>query len=1001
MGLDVGGRDPAGNGGTELDLVPRGRGRILAQDVVEDGGAAGDEANLDVGGAGPRAHVQVQGGGGQQAQLRDGVPGDGQPREAAVGLDVGGRDPAGDAGTELDLVPRGRGRILAQDVVAGRGAAGDEGHPAVGFARSRAHIQVQGGGGQQTQLGRGPGDGDPGEVAVGLDIGGGDPAGNAGTEPDLVPRGRGRVLAQDVVAGGGEGQGDHDPVAGAGPGAQVEAVRGRGQQAQLGRVADGGRLPGNRQVAPVAVQLHAGGRDPAGDTVAVADLVPGGRGRVLAQNRMAVGTANRQGGHPGAGRARCCPHDAGLCGVGQTDSGRQRQIEVAFGLHRVVRGNPANNGGLVTDLVPGGRGGILAQDVVAVRGAAGDGADLVVAGARPRPDVQVLGGAGLEAQLRGPDNRQAGEVAVGLDVVPVHPAGDAVAEADPVPDGGSRVLAQDVVAGGGAAGDRGHPGVGGARTQTHVEPGRGRGQQAQLRGGGHDEAGKVTVGLDEVGGNPAGERVADADLVPGGRGRVLAQDVVAGGGAAGDGVDDGVGSARSGAHVEPGRGRGLQAQLRDGGDREPGEAAVGLHGILGHPAVERVVDADLVPGGRGRILAQDVVTGGRAAGDGGDPDVGGARSGAHVEVGGHGGLEAQLRAGGSGDRKTGKAAVGLHKVLVHPAGNGGLVADPVPAWVRGIPAQQAVPGRAVGGNCGGYGLPDRGPGAHRHRGVSGAAQPGLDCTQSLHVVRGHLAGPHPAPARIRDLQLVPERRKLRDSCPDPTAHKAVVGWRILVREEVRRHSRPRCGRGPRHGAIRKLLRLQIVVGKRFRVVCRQGVLDFHHIPAHPALGIGCSAAKVPVVEGNLVPEVVLRGFVGGQVQNRHPICDVRRNGLLVFQNKLPFGAPDTVLPLENGIAGIRHQFAFCIENVRSRACSHIGICPLFQVLRRGRRLERRGNRHLPVVFALLDISVPHPTDREGVAHDLPPVRGGNGVCEGMGQVPHRIILGDTGNPRGG
>ena len=126
---------------------------------------------------GPEAHVEVDRGGGQEAQLRCRVPGHGEPREVAAGLDVVAMHPAGNAVAEPDLVPGGRGRVLAQDVVAGGGTAGDGSDDVVGGAGPRAHIEPVRGGGQETQLRcRVPGHGEPREAAVGLDMGGGDPS---------------------------------------------------------------------------------------------------------------------------------------------------------------------------------------------------------------------------------------------------------------------------------------------------------------------------------------------------------------------------------------------------------------------------------------------------------------------------------------------------------------------------------------------------------------------------------------------------------------------------------------------------------------------------------------------------------------------------------------------------------------------------------------------------------------------------------------------------------
>ena len=528
MGLDIGGGDPAGDAVAEADLVPGGDGGVLAQDVVAGGGAAGDEADLVVSRTRPRAHVEVDRGGGLEAQLWSWVPGDGEPGEVAVGLDVVAMHPAGNAVTKPDLVPGGRGGILAQNVVAGDRTTGDGSDNVVAGAGSQAHIEPVRGGGQKTQLRcRVPGHGEPREVAVGLDVGGGNPAGYPVAELDLVPGGRGRVLAQDVVTGGGEGQRDHDAVTCAGSGTHVEAVGGRFPETELGIAAGWRRCPDHREVAELAMQLHMVLVHPAVDCIAEADLVPGGRGRVLAQDHVTV-AAVRDGACPVAGRSRCRPHDTGLYGVGQAGPRRWCLDEIAFDLHVVVGFNPA--GHLVTepDLVPGGRGRVLAQNVVAGGGATGNRGDAVMCSAGSRAHVEAGRGGGQETEpgygrRPVPGYGQICEVAVGLGVGGGNPAGHLVAEPDLVPGGRGRVLAQNVVAGGGATGDRGDAVMCGAGSRAHVEPVRGGGQKAQLRTvPGHCQAAEAAVGLYIILVYPAHDFVA-ADLPPTGIGRVAGQ----------------------------------------------------------------------------------------------------------------------------------------------------------------------------------------------------------------------------------------------------------------------------------------------------------------------------------------------------------------------------------------------------------------------------------------------------------------------------------------------
>ena len=883
VGLDALCGHPAGDGGVVADFVPAGDGRILAQDVVAGGGAGGDEADLRVAEAGPGMHGQAGRGGRVEAQLRH--PGHPEAVEVAVGLDVAGVDPA-DGVAEADLVPAGRVRILAQNVVAVGGAGGDEADLGVDLAGAGAHVEAVRGAGREAQLrGRVPGHGQAVEVAVRLHVGFGHPAADALAVADFVPAGRVRILAQNVVAGGVEGQREQDAVPFAGARAQVEAGRGRARKTQSGPVV-GRRRRGQRQVAPVPVQLHAGRLHPAADAAAEADPVPGGRGRILRQHRVACGAVRNRGLH-GAGRGRRVPHGAALGGGGQAGLGRRRQVEAAVGLHGVVLLDPAVDGAVVAHLVPAGRGRILAQDVVAVGGAGGDEAGLGVGGAGARTDGQAVGGGGLEAQLRHPGHPEAGKVAVELDVIAVHPAVEAAAEADLVPGRGGRILAQNVVLRGRAARDRGHLAVGRAGTRTHPQAVRGAGLEAQLRHRGHPEAAEVAVRPDPVLVHPAVDGRAEADLVPGGRGRVPAQDVVAVGGAAGDEADLAVGCAGPRAHREVGGGRGLEAQLRDGRHPQAGEAAVGPHVAPVHPAVDGGAEADLVPGRGGRVPAQDVVAVGGAAGDEADPGVAGAGTGAHVEAERGRGPQAQLRGGVPGRGQAGEAAVGLDPVAAHPAGHGSGVADLPPARIRRVAPPQGVPARVGGPKRGQDGSGGRGGVAHRdgRSAPQPSAQPRPDLPQAARVVGRHLVGQHPAPAPVRELQLVPQGRHLgaprdgRNTLEGIDEGIGIPG--LLVRVGVRRHHLVGLGLRMRRG-VRGNLRFDRVgiAGKGaviwLRIASRECC---HDIGSHPACGIGFPGFNVlggRVMVPNLVPEVVLRGEVTGQVHNGHPTIDDRR-----------------------------------------------------------------------------------------------------------------------------
>ena len=98
--------------------------------------------------------------------------------------------------------------------------------------------------------------------------------------------------------------------------------------------------------------------------------------------------------------------------------------DIAVDLHESTV-NPAGNGAAQADLVPSGRSGVLAQDVVAGGGAGGNDARPAMVGTRARAYVEAGYDGGLvEAQLRavawppGPPGEMAG-----LPGVPIHPAG--------------------------------------------------------------------------------------------------------------------------------------------------------------------------------------------------------------------------------------------------------------------------------------------------------------------------------------------------------------------------------------------------------------------------------------------------------------------------------------------------------------------------------------------------------------------------------------------------
>ena len=543
------------------------------------------------------------------------------------------------------------------------------------------------------------------------------------------------------------------------------------------------------------------------------------------------------------------------------------------------------------------------------------------------------GGVRVDIRVRCPDDGQVPQGSAGLHVLAGHPADQEGAHADPVPGGRGRILAQDVVVLGVVGRQRDQHAVVGAGTGMDVEAsglgGVGGGPGTQLRDPGDLEALQAAVRQQVVLVDPAGDGVAEADLVPGGEVGVLAQQFVADGGAAGNGGDPGMCLSGSEAHLEAVRDAGLEAGPGPrGGDGQVAAVAVQAHAGGGDPAGDGVAEADLVPGSRVGVPLQDRMEVGAAGRDHGH--LGGGRGRTQPDDTGLCGV-GQTDLGRRGQIEV---ALGLDRVVrPHPAADGVVVLDVPPAGMGRVPAQQAVPGRAAGRDRGELGLVGRASAIHRHTaGVPGPEmQPGWGGVQAVRVVCRHLVGPHPAPARIRELQLVPgvpvRRRDPLEDPPDPGgAGKDAGGRGPAVREDARPHCLVPPGRGPRRG-VRGLRHLGGdvvfgivgIVGKDLCVLVRQVALDVHHIPAHPTPG-----RTIRSVVRNPVPEIVPGGGVAGQVHDGHPTIDVEGDKVIV----------DLI------------QFAFRIAVVLLRLFPHFdsfGVQESRQVRRRG----RRGQRYFP------------------------------------------------------
>ena len=279
--------------------------------------------------------------------------------------------------------------------------------------------------------------------------------------------------------------------------------------------------------------------------------------------------------------------------------------------------------------------------------------------------------------------------------------------------------------------------------------------------------------------HPARDAAAVADLVPGDGGRVLAQDSILRGRATGDGGHHAVTGASPGPHVEPGRGRGLQAQLRRSG-RRPGnrhitEITVRLYLILVYPARDRGAVADLPPGSGGGVLAQDIVLGGAARGDERPhPAVpGGLRK--NLDFRREGSCPAHLWEWGPSHGQLAQVTFGLHMGGRDPARDAGAVADLPPGSGGGVLAQDIVLRGRTAANSGQDTVRRAGAGAHIEASRSGDPQLGPGPAHRGHrSPRAYLAGLHPAPQGLIELDLPPSGR-LRLLPANAEGSRAVVG----------------------------------------------------------------------------------------------------------------------------------------------------------------------------------------------------------------------------------
>ena len=529
--------------------------------------------------------------------------------------------PARKTGGEPDLPPRGRGRVLAQDVVPGCGTAGNAAHAAVARVRAGAHVEAQRGRGLQTQLRRGgrrARSRSPGSLRRSLSgahlhlVGRAlrqTAQGRAHVRPDVRMRQPGmgiRLAILHVVAR------RRGPVGRRLPG-DAQGARAVGDRRQAAhRLQDR-----HRHLAGAAVRPDGGARHPPRHRRAEPDLPPGRHGRVLAHDGVPGRRAAREAADLGLARVRARTH---------AQPGRERGLQA--GLRRRGRRALACRPGPVPRRIRGSHAHVV--------GRAGDEAGQGGFGARPRMRLRRPGVRALPPVLHG--------IARGLSRA------------------GRRLPGH---AHGGGAGDR-----------------RGQVAHRRRRDAHGRHAADFAVGLHMGRADPAGQRVAELDAPPGRDRRVLAHDLVLGRGPARDRAYAAMARARAGAHVEAQRDGGLQTCLRRPHDGRGTGMAGGLHVGRAHPTPAAVAQAQQPPGGAGRELAPNLRPVGTVSVQRGHHPLRflGARPYAHVL----GRPVLDPRQGPPRDGYVVPIALGRHRVLAHPAGAVGREADLPPRAVEGL-----------------------------------------------------------------------------------------------------------------------------------------------------------------------------------------------------------------------------------------------------------------------------------------------------------------------------
>ena len=565
------------------------------------------------------------------------------------------------------------------------------------------------------------------------------------------------------------------------------------------------------------------------------------------------------------------------------DPGHGHAAGAAVGLH-VVSMHPTRKTGGEPDLPPGGRGRVLAQDVVPGCGTAGNAAHAAMARVRAGAHVEAQRGRGLQTQLRRGGrrarSRSPGSLRRSLSGAHLHLVGRALrqtaqgrAHVRPdvrmrQPGVGIRLAILHVVAR--RRGPVGRRLPGDAQGARAVGDRRQAAHRLQDR---HRHLAGAAVRPDGGARHPPRHRGAEPDLPPGRHSRVLAHDGVPGRRAAREAADLGLARVRARTHAQPGRERGLQAGLRRRGRRalacRPGPVPRRIRGSHAH-VVGRAGD-EAGQGGFGARPRMRLRRPGARALPPGLHGIARGLSRAGRRLPGH------AQGGGAGDRRGQGAhrcrrdahgrhaadfAVGLHMGRADPAGPRVAEPDAPPGRDRRVLAHDLVLGRGPARDGAHAAMACARAGAHVEAQRDGGLQ---TCLRRPHDGRGtgmagglHVGRAHPTPAAVAQAQQPPGGAG-RELAPNLRPVGAVPVQRghhplRLLGARPYAHVLGRPVLDPRQGPPRDGYVVPIALGR-------------HRVLAHPAGAVGREADLPPrAVEGLADERVALLGRQGDPVQ---------------------------------------------------------------------------------------------------------------------------------------